>query len=529
MSPQGAATLSPGEQFIQPTVFDQQLANFSNPNNQFTFQNQSPQMLQSPGQQFGIQTQNLGHINPGIITGGQGQNIFIPGQGMIVQGQTMLPQNSSTIFSQNPNLNPHQLPISQNTNIQTFANNGSIMGHVTGLGTQIFPGPISVDSNHTSPMASPNSTTNLLSPSSAKSADISPSTGRKRKPSGQKSKPKQQQESIIQLNSQLQFLSHLAGQSQMQQNLLSQNANAVNLGNLSQSQLLPNLVTQNQTLPSFGHFLLHQQQQQQQQHIIPNPNTLDIHQAAVNVMGGPQTIGAGATLSPGSLTNLVSGQNIPNIFGGQSFPYNIAGASNITNNSVMQLQSGGVNLDFQSQVSGANVNIDVNNWNTGHLPNYTTTLLHGHGGSVPLIPGGVPRLQQTGLVQPAVSQARAVQPKCVTCVSKTTDTISTSNIVKTKVVHSIQDPKLTSVTTVTFGVTTIPTSKVLSPKKENSSVSKTDMDFKSKAEVACKSESIESEVKPDIPICKNVTCPKSVVVPFGWLRLQEGQSIVYYR
>lgn len=530
MSPQGATTLSPGEQFIQPTGFDQQLTNFSNSNNQFAFQNQNPQMLQSPNHQFGVQAQNLGQINPGIIAGGQGHNIFLPGQGqgMIFQGQTMLPQNTSTIFHQNPGLNSQpQIPGSQNVNMQSFGNNGQVVGQLPSVGTPIIQSQVPANYSPASTMNSPNSPAALLSPNSTRSAEMSPTPVRKRKPSGQKSvKAKQQHDASIQLNSQLQFLTHLANQSQVQQSILTQNPNAVNFGNLGQNPLLANLVTQNQTLPSFGHFLLHQHQQQQQQ-VIPHLNSLGLQQAPVNMIGpqvgGQQISGATGAISQNSVTNLVGGQSIPNIFTGQNFPCHIAGAPNVPNNNIMQLQGSGVNFDPRSQIPGANLNIDVNSWNSEQFANLNATLLQGHSGPFPFVPGGIQRFQQSGPVRPTVPQTKPVQPKCVSCVSKTTDTITMSNIVRTRQTQNVQDPKSTSVTNVTFGVSTISTSKILSPKGKCEPVCKA-------AEVECKptTQIQETEVKLDLSVCKNVTNPNSVVVPFGWLRLQEGQSIVYY-
>ena len=518
MSPQGGASLSPGDQFSQPAGFDQQMANFPNQNNQFTFPNQNPQMLPSTGHQFGLPAQNLGQINAGILTGGQGQNILIPGQGqsMIVHGQTILPQNPA-IFQHNPALNsPQEVTASHHANlanIQSLGNNSSVVGQLTGFGSQLVPGPLPMNNSQVSPMGSPNSTSGLLSPNSSRALEISPTTGRKRKSSGQKSKLKQQQETVIQLNNQLQFLQ------QMQQSMLSQSANTVNYGNVGTNPVIQNLATQNQTLPSFGHFLLHHQQQQQQQ-VLPNQNTVDVQQVDGNMMGSLQMVGAGGSLSQNPATHLIGGQNITNIFPGQNLPYNISGASNLANNNIMQLQSGRVNIDLHGQVHGANLNIGLNNLNSQQFTNYNANLLQGQGqsGTGSLIAGGLPRTQQ--LVRPTIPLTKAVHPVCVSCVSKTTDTISVSNVVKTRLT---QDPKTTAVTSVTFGVSTIPTSKILSPKSKSKSenVSKTNVDCKSKPQV--------SEVKVDIPISKNVTGPNSVVVPFGWVRQLEEQSIVYYR
>ena len=530
MSPQQmtTTTLSPGEQFIQAAGFEQQqVTNFPNPSNQFALQNPSPQML-SPNQQFGIQAHSLGHINPGIIAGGQGQNIFIPGQGhgMIFQGQTMLPQNASTVFQQNPALNSQQqIPVSQNINIQSFSNNGPVVGQLTSIGTQMIQNQVTGVNSQASALTSPNNSGNLTSPNSAKHAEVSPSSGRKRKPSGPKSlKAKQQQDSVSHLNNQLQFLTHLASQSQVQQNILTHNPNAMNFGNLSHNQLLSNLVTQNQTLPSFGHFLLHHQQQQQQQQVIPSPNAVDLQQTALNMIGGQPVAGSAGTMSQSSVTNLVGAQNISNIFPGQNFPCHIAGASNVTNNNIMQLQGSNVNIDLQSQVPGANLNVDINSWNSGQFTNVNTALLQGQSGTVSLVPGGIPRFQQSGPDRISVPQTKMVQPKCVSCVSKTTDTITVSNIVKTKPAQNVADRKSTSVTSVTFGVSTMPTAKLLSPKSKMDSVSKAAM-----VDIKPKTTAQDIKVKLDLPVCKNVNNPNSIVVPFGWSRLQEGQSIVYYR
>ena len=512
MSPQQmTTTLSPGEHFIQPSGFGQQVTNFPNTNSHIALQSPNTQML-SPNQQYGLQQHNLGHINAGIISGGQGQNVFLPGQGqgLIFQGQPMMQQNTSTVFSPTQALNSQQaIPESQNINLQSFSNTGAVVGQLSNIGMALIQNPVPGVNSQTSPLSSPN----LISPNSVKQ-EVSPH-GRKRKPSGPKSmKVKQQQDHVNQLNHQLQFLSHLASQSQIQQNLLPNNGGAVNFGNLSHNQLLSNLVPQNQTLPSFGHFLLHQHQQQQQ-HILPGGNTADLHQTTMNVMAGQQLGGSVTMAQP----NLVGAQNMSNIFTAQNFPCQMAGPppnlTNVATNNIVQLQGGNINLEMRGQIPGAN--------NVASSQHLTSGMVQGQGGIMSAIPGSVPKHEQTRTAT-SITQTKLVQTKCVSCVSKTTDTLTVSNIVKTRPAENVREDKCSSVTNVTFGVSTIPTSKILSPKNKTDPVSKAPVvDLKPKAS------SQESKMNLDLPWCKNANTPNSVNVPFGWTRMKEGQSVVYYR
>ena len=515
MSPQGGTTLSPGEQFSQPAGFEQQMATFPNQNHHFTFPNPNPQMLPNAGHPFSLPTQNLAQINAG---GPADQNVLIPGQGqgMIVQGQvqgqTIIPHNP-TIFHQNPALHsPQQSTASHHSNLANIQAIGNSSQQLTGYGPQLVPGQILMNNSQMSPLGSPNSTSGLLSPNSARALEISPTTGRKRKSSGQKSKLRQQQETVIQLNNQLQLLQ------QMQQNMLSQSTNPANLGGLGTNPVIQNLATQNQTLPSFGHFLLHHQQQHQQG--LPNQNAVDVQQVDGSMMSGVQMVGAGGSMSHNPAANLISGQNITNIFPGQNIPYHLSGASNLANTNMVQLPSGRVNIDLQGQVQGANLNIGLNNQNSQQFVNNNANLLQvqGHSGTGSLIAGGFHRTPMP--VRQTAPQTKVVHTACVSCVSKTTDTITMSNIVKTRVTP---DPKSMAVTSVTFGMSTIPTSKILSPKSkiENVSTNIVGTSRSSKSKV--------SEVKIHIPVSQNGTSPNSVMVPFGWVRQLEEESIVYYR
>ena len=524
MSPQGGTTLSPGEQFSQPAGFEQHLATFPNQNQQhFTFPNQNPQILPNAGHPLGLAAQNLGQINAGVVTGGpSGQNVLIQGhgQGMIVQGQvqgqTIIPQNP-TIFHQNPALNsPQENTASHHTNlanVQAVVNSSSALSHMTGYGSQLVPGQVPMINTQMSPLGSPNSVPGILSPDSSRGVEVSPTTGRKRKLSGQKSKLRQQQETVIQLNNQLQLLQ------QMQQNMLTQNTNTVNMAGLGTNPVIQNLATQNQTLPSFGHFLLHHQQQHQQG--LPNQNAVDVQHVDGSIMSGLQMVGSGGSMSQNP-TNLLGGQNVANIFPtGPNMPYHLPGASNLVNtNMVPQLPSGRVNIDLQSQIQGANLNVGLNNQNSPQFTNNNANLLQiqGQSGTGSFISGGFQRTPVQ--VRQNAAQTHVVQPVCVTCVSKTTDTVSMSNIVKTKVT---QDPKSVAVTSVTFGISTIPTSKILSPKSniENVSTSAVSASGNSKLKV--------SKVKLNIPVSENGTSPNTVIVPFGWVRQLEEESIVYYR
>ncbi|KAH3699262.1 uncharacterized protein LOC127859870 [Dreissena polymorpha] len=280
----GATTLSPIEhqQLLQAATFDTQLAALQNQQaQQVAFHNAagqlmlgSPQqqlMLQSPNQQFTLQSpshhftlqnqgqftqqgqgvtqfthqgQGLAQFTPQhhILTQGHNNNLIVHGQiqgqntGLIVQGDNF----SQGLFVQNP--------VFHNINQQMFASPPSVFNgnHLQG----IFSHTPNIMNQNLGIMSLNQSPTGLkgLENHADKMDAMSPNTGL--------------------MNQQMQLLAQIAHNSNpgsfqqpgIMTNVLKQQPQTINI--VSQPGSLPaNSMTQNPSLPSFGHFLLHHHMQ----------------------------------------------------------------------------------------------------------------------------------------------------------------------------------------------------------------------------------------------------------------------------
>lgn len=276
----GPAALSPIDQqhLIQPATFDTQLAALqqTHAQQQMAFQNaagqlmiQSPPqhlLLQSPNQQFTLQSpnqqftiqgqnqfanqnQNMAQFAPQqqIIPQGQGGNVILQSQntGMIVQGDN---------FIQSPSMFLHS-PIVQNVSQQIYGTTPNLLNNqMQGMFSQQ---PVLTSQN-----------VGLIS------INQSP-TGKPFVENMDKSDNSGQNPGMV--NQQMQLLAQIAhqtspdGSSQgVVSNVIKPNQQTIHVGNQSQAMASP--VNHNQSLPSFGHFLLHHHMQS-----LPHPFLQNLH------------------------------------------------------------------------------------------------------------------------------------------------------------------------------------------------------------------------------------------------------------
>ncbi|WAR04663.1 MBD5-like protein [Mya arenaria] len=279
-----APNLSPIEQqqLLQPQTFDPGLAALHGQQQQ-----QSPPqqqlMLSSPGQQFTIQSPgqhfNLGSQaqfpTPGpamaqftpqgqLLTQTQGGNLLLQAQNgsMIVQGENFIPGAiNQGVFIQNP--------VIHNANQQLYASAQNVLSNnqIQGVFSQ-------------SPMLT-NQNVGLISINQAQQGKCF---------GNQMDKVEAMNPGVNILNQQMQLLAqiaqHSSPDSQQQHHVLSNQVKpgqqTINLVN--QSPTMSNNINQNQSLPSFGHFLLHHHMQS-----LPHPflqNLSITTSSAINPVGG---------------------------------------------------------------------------------------------------------------------------------------------------------------------------------------------------------------------------------------------------
>lgn len=462
LSPQqiGGTTLSPMEQqqqFFQSAGFDPQLGTLQQQNQQqITFQNgncqfmiQSPSqqlMLQSPNQQFAlpspsqqftvqnqnqfaVQGHNLTQFNPQhhILTQGQGNNVIVQNQtgGMILQSDNFVSQGlSQNVFVPNPS-------IVQNVNPQVYGTAQNVLtNQIPGLisQTQVVAnqnvGIISV--SHSLP--APNGSADNLGKANIHNSGIT--------------------------NEQMQLLAHIANH--------GTDVNNTNLPN--QQNLVQQVTSQNQSLPSFGHFLLHHHMQS-----LPHPflQNLSISTMATDDGTRKQIAQPGMTVSP---------------------PSNQSGV--IT----MNISSNSGPISFRNSTD--NINAEFNNWNISQFVN-----------------------------QSCVNQNSIVASNVNTQLSKGADVkLSVQTLCSSKVSNSVHISQVVSTTTnvLSKGIT----QSKLCTSEELSAVRSVSIGIDSTTPSRGQQEKTPQTA---ISTTHTTSSRNTIVVPYGWVRALEGDSIVYYR
>lgn len=453
----GPAALSPidQQQLIQSATFDSQLAAlqqnqsqqpvaFQNVSGQLMIQNppqqlvlQSPNQqfaLQSPSQQFTIQNQsqftnhspNVTHIPPQqqVIHQGQGGNVILQGQnaGMIVQGENFIQGGV------NPSMFLHS-PIIQHVSPQMYGSTQNLLNT-----------PIHGMFSQSQMLTSQN--VGLIS------VNQSP-TGKQFVENMDKTEPSGQGAGIV--NQQMQLLAQIAQQTSpngsnqaVVTTVMKPAQHTVNVVNQAQPQAVNNSsVNQNQSLPSFGHFLLHHHMQS-----LPHPFLQNLHISSL----APTHTG---------------------------MPVDVDGS-----------QRPAAKLSVPASNSASTFNAEFNSWNKG---------------------------QVQGRARKNSSPARSIAPNLV---SKTLVTVHSSTV--TQVQTSLCDSK-TSVTL---------TSSSCSSNKPDSAMQRTSVTLpvKSSPQLVQNKSTVKQEQSSTASCSlKSDTLPKSILVPYGWVRALEGDSIVYYR
>ncbi|XP_045210139.2 uncharacterized protein LOC123561679 [Mercenaria mercenaria] len=472
----GTATLSPLEQqqqFLQSAGFDPQIAALHQNQQQIAFQNangqlmiqsptqqlmlQSPNQqfaLQSPTQQFTIQNQNqfavqspsIAQFTPQqqLLSNGQGNNVLVQGQngGMILQSENFMAQGlNQNVFMQNPS-------IVQNVNQQIYGNAQNIL-------TNQIPGLLS------QPQVITNQNMGILS------VNQSP-TGNGNLDNLTKANSQSNNSGIT--NQQMQLLAQIAnhGGTELSQNLQNQ-------------QNMANSSNPNQSLPSFGHFLLHHHMQS-----LPHPFLQNL---GINSVGSQQAV----------VTNAASDQNITrNLIGASSQT-----ATLLANQCVPNLSSNDNSMQIKT-VSDNNINAEFNNWNIEQFSNQSRV---------------VNNVSSTGVQSLQTKQVKGVELKPGVqklCSSKPSSTITTSNAISTGVVTTLSN---------VLSRATMPLKVCTNEGKgnitlQNAGVSDT---FK---------QNVIQDLKPQSdlgsPNKLNGSEQNTIMVPYGWVRALEGDSIVYY-
>lgn len=462
----GTATLSPLEQqqqFLQSAGFDPQIAALQHNQQQIAFQNgqlmiqsptqqlmlQSPNQqfaLQSPSQQFTIQNQNqfavqspnIAQFTPQhpLLSNGQSNNVLVQGQngGMILQGDNFIAQGlNQNVFMQNPG-------IVQNVNQQMYGNAQNILtSQITGLLSQS-----QVITNPNMGILSVNQ-----SPSGNGSID-------------NLNKTNSQSNNANITNQQMQLLAHIANQggTELSQNLQNPQQNMTNSPN------------SNQSLPSFGHFLLHHHMQS-----LPHPFLQNL---GLNSVNSQQAV----------VTNAANDQNATR---------NIIGASSQTatllNQCVPNSSSNGNNMQMRT-VSDNNINAEFNNWNIGQFSNQARVV------------------NNISLPGVQTKHVKGVQKLCST---KTLSTVTTSNTISSGVVTTLSN--VLSRATLPLKVCTKELKGSISlPAANTSNTVK---------------QTVLHDIKPQVHLNEsnpvNYSDANTVLVPHGWVRALEGDTIVYYR
>ena len=525
------------QQLVQPATLDpnlslqnpgQQHLAFQNSNGQLTIQSPTQQLtiqspnqiaLQSPTQQitlqnqnqFALQNQNLGQLAPQMISHGQNNNVIVQsqGQGMIIQGDNILPQgHGQNLFVQGQGLGP---------NFSQQVNQGQVFGPLQNLASSMLPNQMHGIYTQTPVLATQgpvNANAGILTPNLVTQVVKTDNNGNqlRMRAENEQKRPKtvnQQSRDILTLNQQMQILAQIAAQGQLNvqtshpnpllTNITSQNQGVVNAVN--QNQYLSNLNNhQNSSLPSFGHFLLHHQQQQN----LPHPflqntgfNPLGLQQAALTgIVGGQQTING----------NVISAPNYQSGAIGQT-----PGVELLNNNTVSNNHCNNMNVDLTSwnvsPVLNPGVNVQSRPVNT------VTDSRHAETG-------------QTSIV--SVTVASPLNVSAGTSVSKRSDALSTVNTPTSSVTGAVS--KL-PITFVTYGVSTVSTSKI-STHTSLSTSDKLEM-FRDKLSqsVLAFTSSVKQETfnKKEVSGNEGDQPTHTIVVPYGWVRALEGDSIVYYR
>lgn len=480
----GAATLSPLEQqqqFLQSAGFDPQLAALQQNQQQIAFQNangqlmiqsptqqlmlQSPNQqfaLQSPSQQFTIQNQNqfavqspnIAQFTPQqqLLSHGQGNNVIVQGQngGMILQSENFVSQGlNQGVFVQNPG-------VVQNLNHQVYGNAQNIL-------TNQMPGLLS----QSQVIANQNMGIISVNQSPPGSGNLETLT---------KGSPQNNNSGIT--NQQMQLLAQIAanqGNTDLSQTLQNQQ-HVVN-----QPQNLVSSSNQNQSLPSFGHFLLHHHMQS-----LPHPFLQNL---ALNSIGSQQTL----------VTSSGSDQNVMrNLIGASSQT-----ATLLTNQCVPTVSSNESNMQMRT-VTDNNINAEFNSWNIEQFSNQTRVVNNNSSSVVNTKP------KDTDVKQ-------GVQKLCS---SKTLGTVTTSNIISTGVVTTLSN---------VLSRASLPTKVCTNEAKGGSTVQNISVSPRVKQNLVqdLKPQGLVTELR--VPNNISGAHSKSIMVPYGWVRALEGDSIVYYR
>lgn len=449
----GPAALSPIDQqhLIQSATFDPQLAALqqSQAPQQVAFQNatgelmiqsppqqlvlQSPNQqftLQSPTQQFAIQNQNqfptqnqnMAQFTPQqqIIPQAQGGNVILQGQnsGMIVQGDNFIQSGV------NPGMFLHS-PIVQN---------------VGQVGQQIYGTTPNLLNN---PMQGMFSQSQVLTNQNVGLISINQSPTGKTFVDNDKGGNSGQSSGLV--NQQMQLLAQIA------QHTSPESTSHNVASNLKPSQQTMNVVPQSQpmqspanqaqSLPSFGHFLLHHHMQS-----LPHPFLQNLH---IPSMAPTQ-----ATMS-------------------------------------VDMDNGQTSKQFTSSAGTSNINAEFNNWNKG---------------------------QVQGRARKNSSPVRSIAPNLM---SKASLVLPSATV--TQVQASLCDSR---------SAVTLASSVVSSSTRLESTVNKTNVTIplRPASQNSHKQSSVKTvQSNTAVPAVKSETCPKSILVPYGWVRTVEGDSIVYYR
>ena len=393
------------------------------PNQQFTLQSPSQHFTLQNQSQFTNQNQNMAQFAPQqqIIPQGQGGNVILQGQntGMIVQGENFIQSGV------NPSMFLHS-PIVQNVGQQIYGTTQNLIANnqMQGMFTQ--------------QQVLTNQGVGLISINQSPSGKNYVENIDKTDNSGQ---------SAGMVNQQMQLLAHIAQQASpngnnqtVVSNVIKPNQQAVNVGN--QAQTMASTVNQNQSLPSFGHFLLHHHMQS-----LPHPFLQNLHIPSLAPAQAPMCMEVDSSQATKPVVSIAAN-------------------------------------------SPSNLNAEFNNWNKG---------------------------QVQGRVRKNSSPARSIAPNLT---SKSSLVIPSATV--TQVQASSCDVK--SAVSQCSSVTS-------SSSKSDHLVTKTCVNtlaFKTSPQPK-HTVKVEHGATVASPTVKSETHPKSILVPYGWTRILEGDSILYYR
>ncbi|KAL4229378.1 Methyl-CpG-binding domain protein 5 [Mactra antiquata] len=460
LSPQqiGAATLSPLEQqqqFFQSAGFDSQLGTiqqqnqqqitFQNANCQFMIQSPSQQlMLQSPNQQFAlpspsqqftvqnqnqftVQGHNITQFNPQhhILTQGQGNNVIVQNQagGMILHGDNFVSQGpSQNVFVPNPS-------IVQNVNPQMYGTAQNVLANqIPGLISQAQVvtnqnlGIISV--SHSIP--APNGNGDNTGKSNTQNSGIT--------------------------NEQMQLLAHIANHS----------TDVTNSNLSNQPNIVQQVTSQNQSLPSFGHFLLHHHMQS-----LPHPFLQNL-----------------------SISTMATDDSSRKPVGQQSM--NVPPQTNTSG--IVTINVSTTSESSNPRTSVDNINAEFNHWNIGQFVN-----------------------------QSAVTTSNPISNVNTQQLKGADVKISVQTLCSSKVSKSVHCPQIVSTTTNVL-------IKGLSQSKPCTSDTSSMVRTVSMGVDTVKPSHIQHEKSPQsvITTSHGSASRNTIIVPYGWVRALEGDTIVYY-